>query len=136
MAVALHRQPPFFTAPYFLVLVQVEALGFAGMVLAAIVNRRDTQTHRRLLFGATIIAADPGISRILPMPLLGMWGPWLSLLVQLGFVGAIALHDRKVLGRIHRATALSALVIALTHVLVELASRTAPVIALARSIGG
>lgn len=136
MAVALHRQPPFFSPPFFLALTQVEALGFAGMVYAGIVNRRDTQTHRRLMFGATIIAADPGISRILPMPLLGPWGPWLSLVVQLGFIAAMALHDRKLLGRVHPGTFSAGLVVVLSHVVVALAARSGPVISLAERIGG
>lgn len=136
MAVVLHTQPPFFSPPYFLALIQIEAVAFAGMVYAAIVNRRDTQTHRRLMFGATIILSDPGISRILPMPLLGPWGPWLSMTVQLCFVAAMAVHDRKTLGRVHPATFSAGLVVVLGHVLVTLAAQSGPVIALAARIGG
>ena len=136
MAVALHRQPPFFSPPYFLSLVLVEAVAFAGMVYAAIVNRRTTETHRRLMFGGTIIAADPGISRILPMPLLGPWGPWLALSVQLCFVAAMIRNDRKVLGHVHPATFSAGLVIVMTHVVVTLAAQSAPVIALAERIAG
>lgn len=134
MAVAMGRQPPFFSPPFFLALVETEAVVFAGLVFAGISSRGDTQTHRRLMFGATIVAADPGISRILPMPLLGPWGPWLALVVQLGFVAAMAVHDRKVLGRVHSATFTAGLVIALSHVVVALAARSGPVIALAARI--
>lgn len=134
MAVALGRQPPFFSPPYFLALVETEAVVFAGLVFAAISSRGDTQTHRRLMFGATIVAADPGISRILPMPLLGPWGPWTALVVQMAFVAAMAVHDRKVLGRVHAATFTAGLVVALSHVVVTLAARSAPVIELAARI--
>lgn len=136
MSLALHRQPPFFSPAYFLALILVEAVSFAGMVFAGIVNRRATETHRRLMFGATIIVADPGISRILPMPLLGPWGPWLSLAVQLCFVAAMIRHDRKVTGQVHPATFSAGLVIVMTHVVVTLAAQSAPVIALAGRITG
>lgn len=135
MALGLHRTPPFFSDAYFISLVTIDTLAFAGLVLAGVVNRADTQTHRRLILGGTIVLLEPALGRLLPMPLLGgETGEWVVMVIQLGFVGLMALHDRKVLGRVHPATASAGLVVALSHVLVSLASRAAPVIALAASI--
>lgn len=137
MSLALHRVPPFFTAPFFLALVTVGSLAFAGLVLAGIANRRNTEVHRRLIMGGTIIILEPAFGRLLPAPLLG--GEMTELVVmaiQLGVVAIIALHDRRTLGRVHRATVQVGVVVVLAHLLVALASRSGPVIALAQSITG
>jgi FtsH-binding integral membrane protein len=137
MSLALHRYPPFFAAPFFLSLVMVDTLAFAGLVLAGVVNRRDTETHRRLIVGGTIMILEPAFGRLLPAPLLGgELTEWIVMLIQLGFVAAIALHDRKTRGRIHTATFSVGVVVALSHVLVSLAARSGPVIALAQRIAG
>lgn len=137
MALALGRTPPFFTDPFFLALTQIGVIAFGGLVLTGVVNRRDTETHRRLMIGSTIVILEPAFGRLLPMPIIGGdTGEWIIMAIQLGFVSAIALHDRKVLGRIHPATATVGVVVALAHVLVMMASRSAPVIALAADIAG
>ena len=137
MAIALNRQPPFFTPPYFLALVMVGALAFGGLVFAGITNRRDTQTHRRLLMGATILILEPAFGRLLPMPILGAGlGETLIMAIQLGFIAAIALHDRKLLGRVHPATVSIAVVTVVAHLVVTLAAQSGPVIALAARIAG
>ncbi len=135
MALQLGRTPPFFTDPYFLALTQIGVIAFGALVLTGVVNRRDTETHRRLMIGSTILILEPAFGRLLPMPLLGQdAGEWIIMAIQLGFVAAIALHDRRIIGRIHPATATVGAVVALAHVLVMLASRSAPVIALATTI--
>jgi len=137
MSLALHRYPPFFSAAYFLMLTLVDTLGFGGLVLAGITNRHDTETHRRLIMGGTIVILEPAFGRLLPMPIIGgETGEWITMVIQLAFVGAIALHDRRTLGRVHPATVSVGIVIALAHVIVTLASRSAPVIALAARIAG
>lgn len=134
MALALHRVPPFFPDAYFLALTQIGALAFAGLIFAGIANRADTQTHRRLMMGGTIAILEPAFGRLLPMPIIGLAGEWIIMAIQLGFVGVIALHDRKTLGHIHPATFSVGLVVALVHVLVTLAAQSAPVIDLAARI--
>jgi len=137
MSLVLHRYPPFFTAPFFLSLVMVDTLAFGGLVLAGVVNRRDTETHRRLIAGGTIVILEPAFGRLLPAPLLGgELTEWIVMAIQLGFVAAIALHDRKTLGRIHGATASVGAVVALSHVLVAFAAQTGPVIGLAQRLTG
>jgi len=137
MSLALHRFPPFFSASYFLALTLVDTLAFGGLVFAGISNRRDTETHRRLMMGGTIVILEPAFGRLLPMPIIGgETGEWITMAIQLCFVGAIALHDRRTLGRVHPATVSVGLVVALAHIVVTLASRSAPVIALAGQIAG
>ena len=134
MAVALGRQPPFFTGSYFLALVYVEAITFLAMIVWAISKRKDTQWHRRLMFGATIVILEPAFGRLLPLPLLGDWGEWLIMLVQLGFVWLIARHDRQVLGRVHPATiAITAIIIAV-HVAVTALAFFPPLVSFAESV--
>jgi len=137
MSLALHRFPPFFSGSFFLSLVMIDTLAFGGLVFAGISNRRDTETHRRLIIGATIVILEPAFGRLLPAPLLGgEVTEWIVMAIQLGFVAAIALHDRRTLGRIHPATISVGLVVALSHVVVTLAARSGPVIALAARITG
>lgn len=137
MSLALHRFPPFFAAPFFLALTLVDTIAFGGLVLAGITNRRDTETHRRLIMGGTIVILEPAFGRALPAPLIGgELTEWIIMVIQLGVVGAIAVNDRKTLGRIHTATFSVAVVIALSHVLVSLAAKSSPVIALAHRIAG
>jgi len=59
MAVSMGRQPPFFSGPYFLALVYVEAIIFLSIIVWAISKRKNTQWHRRLMFGATIVILEP-----------------------------------------------------------------------------
>jgi hypothetical protein len=129
-------QPPFFSPAFFLALTQLEALGFGGFVLAALLRRRDTEWHRRLMFGGLVLITEPAFGRLLPMPFLGGWGGWLEVACQLGLMAALALHDRRVLGRVHPATLWSAAIVVGIHALVELAAVTPQVMALAARIAG
>ncbi|ASK89968.1 adenylate cyclase [Sphingorhabdus sp. SMR4y] len=116
MAVRLQRFPSFFDNSYFLALTFVELVVFAAMVEWAIVLRRQTQWHRRIMTGATIIALEPAFGRLLPMPLLGGWGEWIILIIQLLFVAILARHDRTIAGAIHPATLASGVIVTAVHV--------------------
>jgi len=118
--VQLGMQPFFFTPPYFLALTQVGAITFGALVAAAIVRRRETEWHRRLLVGALVLLMEPALGRTLPMPLIMPWGEWAALAVQLGVLAVVIRHDRRTLGAIHPATTSVVLVIALSHVVVEI----------------
>lgn len=110
-SLVLHRFPPFFSPPYFLALTFVEAVTFGLVVMAAIRKRRDTERHRRLMIGATIVILEPALGRLLPMPLMIGWSDIPVGLIQLSVVGIIALHDRRTLGHIHPATKAVALLV-------------------------
>lgn len=135
-AIALHRVPPFFTDAFFLALTQVGMLIFAGTILAAVVNRNRPEWHRRLMIGALVLLMEPALGRLLPMPLMGPWGEWVIMSIQLLTLGLVARHDRKRFVGIHPATLVSAVIVAFTHVAVTLASLTPFFIERAAEIAG
>jgi hypothetical protein len=141
MALAAHRVPPFFTNPYFLALTHVEVAVFALVVAAAIAMRRQTQWHRRLMIAATVILMEPALGRLLPMPLLGQTGgSWLEAAFQVGFLGIMARHDNRVLGRVHPATLVGMGLVIAVHALIQMLTGM-PIVAayaeaIARSAGG
>lgn len=135
MAVELHRVPPFFTNPYFLALTHVEAVGFMLVVGAGIAMRRQTQWHRRLMLGATVIVMEPALGRLLPAPLLGPnLTAALQVVLQLAVVALIARHDLRQTGRVHPATRVAALVVVLVAALVHTLSIFPPFVSLAEGI--
>lgn len=134
MALKLHRAPPFFTPAYFLGLTNIGLVFFGAMVAWAIYLRRNTQWHRRLMLGATILLLEPAFGRLLPMPLLMPWGEAVTMLIQLGFTAIIMRHDAHTLGRIHPASKAIAAIIASSHAAFELFSRMPAAQSLASSI--
>jgi hypothetical protein len=135
-SLVLHRFPPFFAPPYFLVLTTVEALVFGLMVWAAVRRRHTTDWHRRLMIGATIVILEPALGRILPLPLMIGWSDIPIGLIQLAVVGIIALHDRRTLGRVHPATKAIAAIVIAVRITIYLLAMTPPVIALADRLTG
>jgi len=135
-ALRAHMVPPFFTPGFFLALTWVEAPAFAAVVAWAVSQRRRTEWHRRLMFGATLLLLEPALGRLLPMPLLGGYGEWVALLVQLGFVGVLARHDRKILGSVHPATFCAGAILVLVHSAVSLFGMLPPVNSFANGIAG
>jgi hypothetical protein len=134
-AIATGRVPPFFTPAFFLALSQVGIAAFALVVILAVVLRRQVQWHRRLMVGSGILLTEPALGRMLPMPLLGQsWGELVILAVQLGLVAIIARHDRKVLNQVHPATLVLVVAVVVSHLAIEVASRTPAVAAFAQSI--
>lgn len=107
--IAEGRLHPQASVAFFLALGVVETLTFAGLVGWAIAMRRDTQLHRRLMFGATLMLSAPGINRLvgappIPMDLPPSMALSLSIGCQMAFVAILAWHDRRALGNIHKAT--------------------------------
>ena len=118
-AVAGHRVPPFFPSAYFLALTMIEPVVFAAIVLWGVSMRRDTQGHRRAMLGSLVIILEPALGRLLPMPLMGGWGPWTILAVQLIVLAILARHDGKVLGGVHRVTVVLIGIVVATHLAIH-----------------
>jgi hypothetical protein len=136
-AIELGRQPPFFSPHYFLALTHVGVAVFGALIAAAILRRRETEWHRRLMLSATILLLEPALGRLLPMPLIGgEAGEWYVLALQIAVLGIAMLHDRKLWGRVHSALLWGAGAIILSHAATSALSRFPPVVALAQSIAG
>jgi uncharacterized membrane protein YozB (DUF420 family) len=125
-AVAGERVPPFFSNPYFLALTIVEPVVFAGLVAWGVALRCDTQWHRRAMLGATVVILEPALGRLLPMPLMGGWGEWTILVVQLLVLTVLAKHDRKMLGRVHPVTLSLMAIVTSMHLAIIALSNVAP----------
>jgi hypothetical protein len=104
-AVPRHSHPPItddlnWTA---VPLAVIPAFGF--LVYEAWRRRRESQWHKRLMLGATILfAAGPGFSRI-PLAPPTFWGFTIQLLVGTALLYApLFIWDRRTLGKIHPAT--------------------------------
>lgn len=124
-AIELHRVPPFWSNADMLALATVQVSTFVIMVIAAIGLRRRTEWHRRLMIGATIILMKAALDRLLPLPLMGIWGPVAEAGVQLVAVAVLARHDRARLGEIHPATLWIAGAVVATHVAMWLLANNA-----------
>lgn len=135
-SLALHRQPPFFSPPFFLALTATESLVFGAMVAWAIRRRAATDWHRRLMIGATIIILEPAFGRLLPIPLMGDWAEPAVAVLQLAVVSIIAAYDRRTRGAVHPATWAIAAVVIATRIAISGLAMTPPVAALAGWLTG
>jgi hypothetical protein len=95
---------PFFFRPLqFLIFDPVTLFTFAGLTVAAILLRRQTDWHRRLHFCGMTLLLGPGFGRLLPVPFLAPWA-WEAIVVAcLLFPAAGMLSDLRRSGRVHAA---------------------------------
>jgi hypothetical protein len=97
------RSPFFFRPAYFLIMNPMSVLIFAGLAIAALLMRRRTQWHRRLMFCAMTPLLGPGFGRILPMPLMIPWAEWGVFVAIILFPLAGILRDWRHEGKVHAA---------------------------------
>jgi hypothetical protein len=95
--------PFFFATNDFLFGNIIGILVFGVLVASALLMRKRTDWHRRLMMCAMAAITGPGFGRLLPMPLLIPWAWELSSLIGLGFVFAGMFRDRRATGRVHPA---------------------------------
>lgn len=103
MTLQITGGPPFFAQAEFLVVNLFHIAAFAGLAGWALVRRRETDWHRRLMFGAMATVGSPGLARLLPLP---MTIPYTFAVVYTAaalfpIIGMIA--DKKMHGRVHPA---------------------------------
>ncbi len=67
--------PPFYPHGLFVVRGTIALVTFSGLLIAAIVNRREGEWHKRFLLCATIVITLPALERSLPLPLFGASWP-------------------------------------------------------------
>jgi hypothetical protein len=68
--------PFFFQPAYFLFMNSLGVLCFGGLVAAAVVMRRQTLWHSRLMLCSMAMLTGPAVGRLLPMPLMIPWAAW------------------------------------------------------------
>jgi hypothetical protein len=95
---------PFFFQPlYFLVMDSLTLFSFAGLAAAAILMRRRTEWHRRLMFCGMAMLTGPGFGRLLPMPLLIPFTGEVVFAALMLFPLAGVIRDLRRSGRVHPA---------------------------------
>ncbi|ATY34800.1 hypothetical protein [Sphingomonas psychrotolerans] len=97
--------PFFFLPAYFLVMNSLSILCFGGLLAAAILLRRRTEWHRRLVYCAVAVLTGPAFGRLLPMPLLIPYAGWavFAAVMVWPLIGILA--DRRRHGAVHPAWA-------------------------------
>lgn len=104
VALVQRGKAPFFFQPlYFLIMDPMTLFTFAGLAIAAIRLRRQTQWHRRLMFSGMSILLGPAIGRMIPMPLLIPYAGWAVFAAVILFPIAGILRDLRRDGRVHPA---------------------------------
>ena len=95
---------PFFFRPlHFLIFDPVQCLTFAGLTVAAVMMRRQTDWHRRLHFSGMALLLGPAFGRLMPMPFLPPYAWEATFLACLAVLGIIIALDSRRRGSIHPA---------------------------------
>lgn len=95
--------PFFFDANEFLISNPLALLAFAAMVAAALVMRRRSDWHRRLMLGSMVMLMGPGFGRLLPTPLMVPWSWEITNLVGSLFIFIGMARDKRHRGQVHPA---------------------------------
>ena len=101
VAIATDRMPPFFQAPVFLALDWVNVVLFGALVAAALLRRRQTDWHMRLMLCATICVIAPAPGRLLALA--GASTPVNMVIILLIYVAVAMIADRRMRGSVHPA---------------------------------
>src|SRR5438270_6948353 len=104
LAMLRRGQVPFFFRPLqFLVFDPMTLFFFAGLTVAAVVMRRQTDWHRRLHFCGMSLLLGPAFGRLLPLPLLQPWAWEAAFAAGMLFPLAGVLSDLRRRGSVHPA---------------------------------
>ena len=77
---------------------------FAGMLVAAVLLRRNPQAHKRLMLLGSIVIVGPALARISRWPIFGGEDGAFIPVMMLGLVVAVVVHDLVTTRKLHRAT--------------------------------
>jgi hypothetical protein len=104
-AVARESHPPFTDSLNWTAIPLAVIPAFGILIYQAWRRRRESQWHKRLMLGATILfAAGPGFSRI-PLAPPSFWGFTIQLLAGTALLYApLFIWDRRTQGKVHPAT--------------------------------
>jgi uncharacterized membrane protein len=118
--------PPGIPPMSFMAVPLLSVFAFTPLIVAALRNRRDPATHKRLMLLAMIIFTAPGFGRMPIFP-----GPTGFMLMPFTFVAALWAWDRYALGAIHKATLWGSAIVAASLLLPLAIGFTAPWLAFA-----
>jgi hypothetical protein len=95
--------PFVFTPLEFLLMDAFSVLTFGGLTAAAIMMRRRTDWHRRLMYCGMALLTGPGFGRLFPLPFMIPWADWavFAAIMIFPLVGVIA--DLRRGGAVHPA---------------------------------
>ena len=115
--VARANQPPFTDPLTWTIVPLAVIIPFAATVWSGWQNRRDVQTHKRLMLSAAImVVMGPAIGR-LPIAPPTMLGMSLQLLLGLALFIPLFVRDRRTLGHVHPTTRFGFAMAAITVVI-------------------
>jgi hypothetical protein len=77
---------------------------FAGMLVAAVLLRRNPQAHKRLMLLGSIAIVGPAVARISRWPIFGGESSPFIPVVLVSLVIAVVVHDLVTIRKLHRAT--------------------------------
>lgn len=96
--------PPFLAQNQFLISNPLHLIGLVALAATAVIARKNTSWHRRLMYCAFAMLIGPGIGRLLPAPLLIPYVWYLSaVLPPIVFMVFGMLADKRRYGAIHPA---------------------------------
>jgi hypothetical protein len=113
----------------------VGIVAFAGLVVAAILLRRNPQAHKRLMLLASIASVGPALARISRWPVLGGEDGLFVPIVFLGLPAVLIVYDVVSARRPHRATLIGCGAIVLALIVAQLIAHSAFGLAVVRMIG-
>ncbi len=104
VTMARNGTTPFFFLPaYFLVMNALSILCFGGLLATAILLRKRTEWHRRLIYCAVAVLTGPAFGRLLPMPLLIPFAQWAVFAAVMLWPGIAIIADLRRRGSVHPA---------------------------------
>ncbi len=127
--------PPFYPPGLFLIRGILCLAGFAGLVAAAIAQRRRAEWHKRLILCASIIVITPGLERALPVLFLGPhWYVIVDFVtLTIALIGpAVDVYTRR---RVHPAYWYGIGSILLMQIVTDLVSSSPIAVVLLRAVG-
>jgi hypothetical protein len=98
-----HRTPPFFPGAFMHALDGLTVIAFCAMTWTAIALRNRSDWHKRLMLGGTILLIQPGLGRLVPVPLIDTGISYLLFPGHLLFFAVAIIFDWRTRGSIHPA---------------------------------
>jgi hypothetical protein len=127
--------PPFYPHGLFLLRGTIGLATFFGLVIAAIVNRRNPEWHKRLLLCATIVVTLPALERSLPIPAFGAGWPLVVDAIADSIVSIGPIVDLITRGRVHPAYLVGVCAVVLGQATTDLLAPTRIATALLHALG-